>query len=105
MVKSSDIAGEFNVMQLKDTDSNMYVDDNEALLNGTEGDYCMYEPHYWYKGINDHMNRTMYVLFSSNKECPKQAPGVKLTTSDCEVKKGYRVNAANTVLSESTAFV
>lgn len=105
MVKSSDIAGEFNVMQLKDTDSNMYVDDNEALLNGTEGDYCMYEPHYWYKGINDHMNRTMYVLFSSNKECPKQAPGVKLTTSDCEVKKGHRVNAANTVLSESTAFV
>lgn len=88
-------------MQLKDTDSNFYIDNNEASLSGLEGDYCMYEPHYWYKGINDHMNRVMYVLFSSNENCPKSAKGVKVTVSDCVEYKGKQANAYNTITSES----
>ena len=101
LVKNSENAGEFNVMQLKDTDSNYYIDNNAASLSGLEGDYCMYEPHYWYKGINDHMNRVMYVLFSSNKECPKSAKGIKLTTADCVEHKGKQANASNLITSES----
>ena len=101
LVKGSDNAGEFNVMQLKDEDSNYFIDNTIASLTGLDGDYCMYEPHYWYKGINDHINRVMYVLFSSNKECPKQAKGVKLTTSDCVEYKNRQVNASNQIIEES----
>lgn len=101
LVKGSENAGEFNVMQLKDEDSNYYIDNTAASLSGLEGDYCMYEPHYWYKGINDHINRVMYILFSSNKECPKSAKGIKLTTSDCVEYKNKQVNASNQITSES----
>ena len=44
-------------MQLDDANSTKYIDNKGALLDGSEGDYCMYEPHYWYKGINDHKNK------------------------------------------------
>jgi hypothetical protein len=54
----------------------------------------MYEPHYWYKGINDYINKTMYVLFSSNNECPKQANGLKIKLSDCTLHKGMKVNTS-----------
>lgn len=97
--------GVFAAMQLSDTNSNIYFEDETtALLNGTEGDYCMYEPHYWYKGINDHMNRKMYVLFSSNEECPKQAVGLKITLADCTSHKNKRVNAS-TSSSEANVLV
>lgn len=97
--------GVFAAMQLSDTNSNIYFEDETtALLNGTEGDYCMYEPHYWYKGINDHMNRKMYVLFSSNEECPKQADGLKITLADCTSHKNKRVNAS-TSSSETNVLV
>lgn len=93
MVKSEG-EGTFAAMQLSDSNSNFYNDGNPSLLNGTEGDYCMYEPHYWYKGINDYMNKTMYVLFSSNKECPKQANGLKVKLSDCTLHRGMKVNTS-----------
>lgn len=101
LVKGTDNAGEFNVMQLKDSDSSYYIDNNIASLSGLEGDYCMYEPHYWYKGVNDHMNRTMYILFSSNKECPKSAKGLKVTAADCIQHKNMQVNASNQIIDES----
>jgi len=97
--------GVFAAMQLSDTNSTIYAEDETtALLNGTEGDYCMYEPHYWYKGINDHMNKKMYVLFSSNEECPKQADGLKVTLADCTLHRNKRVNAS-TSSSESNVLV
>lgn len=103
MVKSKG-EGVFAAMQLSDSNSNYYADDTAALLNGTEGDYCMYEPHYWYKGINDYMNRTMYVLFSSNKECPKQAKGLSVALNKCTPHRGYKVNTAIST-SEANALV
>lgn len=92
--------GKFAAIQLDDTDSNKYIDGTASSLNGSEGDYCMYEPHYWYKGVNDHINRIIYLFMSSNNECPKSAVGIKVTTSDCKQHTGYKVNAT-TSTSES----
>lgn len=92
LVKSEG-SGRFAAIQLDDNDSNKYIDGTISSLNGSEGDYCMYEPHYWYKGVNDHLNRTMYLFLSSNDQCPKQANGLKIELSDCKQHTGYKVNA------------
>ena len=62
------------ICQLHDEDSNYYADaevaasGTPAKLDSTEGDVYIYEPHYWYKGINDYLNNKKYSCFSSNEE-------------------------------------
>ena len=34
-----------------------------AKLDGSEGDWMMYEPFYWSKGINDYLNNKKYANF------------------------------------------
>ena len=47
---------------LHDESSNFYADAEDmndctvAKLDGSEGDWMMYEPFYWSKGINDYLN-------------------------------------------------
>lgn len=106
MVKATDTeTGEFSVLQLGDTDSTKYIDGAAATFDGTQGDYCMYEPHYWYKGINDHKNQKLYFLISSNDEKPKQAAGLKVTKSQCEEKTGYKVSTAAANKTEASAII
>lgn len=65
--------GEFDtihICELNDNNSNEYYDGSTADLTGGEGDVYVYEPHYWYKGINDVLNNKKYGLFSSNIEKP-----------------------------------
>lgn len=101
--------GVFAAMQLDDANSTKYIDNKGSLLDGSEGDYCMYEPHYWYKGINDHRNKMMYYLISSNEKCPHTANGQKITLDDCKQHTGYKVNAttstseSNVLISNSTS--
>lgn len=67
---------EVTVCQLHDKNSNFFADTADvtkatpAKLTGEMGDVMMREPHYWYKGINDILNKEKYSLFSSLKKCP-----------------------------------
>ena len=73
------------VCRLHDSDTNYYADSENvasatsAKLDSTEGDVWMYEPHYWYKGINDYLNNKKYTCFSSNKDKPER-PVCKIVT-------------------------
>lgn len=95
----------FAACPVKDTDNTKYQDGNTAMVDGSHGDLCMYEPHYWYKGVNDHKNGIMYAMFSSLVDVPTTADGVKIKSAQCEVSKGYAINATdlyNTVDSAKT---
>ena len=65
---------EMTVCPLDDTDSRRYHDGTEANLQGfnhptkaDEGDFMMFEPDRWCKGIDDFINRCHYHCFSSLK--------------------------------------
>lgn len=64
---------------LDDTDSNKYADGTAARLDGTEGDWMMYEPFFWSKGINDYLNGKHYSCYSSNGS--DNMPSVRMLTS------------------------
>ena len=68
--------GEMTYYPLDDADSNKYADGTPAKLDGTEGDWMMYEPFFWSKGINDYLGGKHYSCYSSNgpedmPECPE----------------------------------
>ena len=58
--------GEMTYYPLDDADSNKYADGTPAKLDGTEGDWMMYEPFFWSKGINDYLSGRHYSCYSSN---------------------------------------
>ena len=62
----NNLDGEMTYYPLDDTDSNKYADGTAARLDGTEGDWMMYEPFFWSKGINDYLNGKHYSCYSSN---------------------------------------
>lgn len=88
-------SGEMTYYPLHDGDSRYYGDAAEtgnctpAALDGSEGDVMMYEPHYWYKGINDKLNGKKYACFSSRAAMP--------TTPAAEVKTWAQLQAAGMV--------
>ena len=73
--------GAMLIAQLDDEDSSKYaLDGSAANLKGDrdesaadEGDVYMFEPHYWYKGINDYLNNKKYQAYSSNTTTPQDA--------------------------------
>lgn len=89
--------GEETICKLHDKHSGYYADAvnvnlaTPAILTGAEGDVWMYEPHYWYKGVNDFLNKAKYRIFSSLEKEPTKAESVKLMQGDLEVKAGYAV--------------
>lgn len=94
-------AREVTICQLHDENSNYYADSvnvenaSPANLTGGEGNVMIYEPHYWYKGVNDLLNKLKYSLYSSNEECPASTGEyVKLQQSELQKKSGYAVRAA-----------
>lgn len=66
--------GEMTYFPLHDGNSNFYADAADvndctvAKLDGSEGDWMMYEPFYWSKGINDYLNNKKYACYSSYPE-------------------------------------
>lgn len=52
----NNLDGEMTYYPLDDTDSNKYADGTAAALDGSEGDWMMYEPFFWSKGVNDYLN-------------------------------------------------
>lgn len=93
-------AGEVTICQLHDKNSNYYADAENFLsattadLTGGDGNVFMFEPHYWYKGVNDHLNKKKYTFFSSNEACPAMADSVKVLLDEMTVKKGYAVRSS-----------
>ena len=89
---------EVKICQLHDENTTYYADAEDpalstpAGLTGAEGDVWMFEPHYWYKGVNDLLNQKKYSFFSSNAECPVvDGQYVKLEKNDLEVVEGMAV--------------
>jgi hypothetical protein len=66
--------GVVSYFPLHDNNSNKYADSQYedsatiAVLTGMEGNVWVYEPRYWFKGINDVLNQKKYAVYSSNKE-------------------------------------
>ena len=66
--------GVMTYFPLHDESSNFYADAEDmndctvAKLDGSEGDWMMYEPFYWSKGINDYLNNKKYACYSSYPE-------------------------------------
>lgn len=60
----NNLDGEMTYYPLHDEDSTKYVDGSEAKLDGSEGDWMMYEPFFWSKGINDYLNNKKYSCYS-----------------------------------------
>ena len=94
-------AGVMTICQLHDYDSNFYADNTNvdlaspAKLDSSEGDVFIYEPQYWYKGINDCLNNKKYACYSSNKDMPRK-PDCKIITYD-EISSAEGVIAGNKI--------
>ena len=94
-------SGEMTYYPLHDSNSNYYGDAEEtgnctaAALDGTEGDVVMYEPHYWYKGVNDRLNGKKYACFSVRETMPSTPETTVLTWGDLQtaglVQNNYKV--------------
>lgn len=100
--------GEMTYYPLDDTDSNKYADGNVAKLDGSEGDWMMYEPFYWSKGINDYLNNKHYSCYSSlgKDEMPEMPEATVLTLDDIKGRqggymKGRKIMTGKPTLSES----
>lgn len=103
--------GKMVICQLHDEDSNYYADaevaasGTPAKLDSTEGDVYIYEPHYWYKGINDYLNNKKYSCFSSNEEMPDR-PECKVISydeieSEKNVREGYKLTVGRQHLDDA----
>jgi len=99
--------GVSTVFPLHDSDSNYYSDAESlrnaspARLDGSEGDVMMFEPHYWYKGVNDVLNSKKYACFSFNRTRPSVPDCTILTYDDIpDVRDGYKLSIAAASIRE-----
>ena len=99
------VKGIMTIARLDDSDSNKYADGTAAKLDGTEGDVFVYEPHYWYKGVNDYLNNKKYSCYSSQDGMPDRP---ECTVLDHEwlmehrlVKSGTKILTGGTYVDES----
>lgn len=99
----TDGVGNMLVCQLDDNNRAMYSDGTVANLQGDrndsmtdEGDVYMFEPHYWYKGINDYINNLKYHAYSSNDAEPQDVGKLseKVYLSELEVFTGKGLNSS-----------
>ena len=91
-VDINNLDGEMTYCPLDDTTSNKYYDGSAAKLDSSEGDWMMYEPFFWSKGINDYLNEKYYSCYSSNgpDDMPPIPEVTVLTLDDIkETKGGY----------------
>ena len=89
-VDVNNMDGEMTYCPLDDTNSNKYYDGSAAKLDGSEGDWMMYEPFFWSKGINDYLNEKHYSCYSSNgpDNMPPVPDATVLTLDDIKGTQG-----------------
>ena len=111
------VDGEMTICRLNDKNFNYYGDGTSlgnstpASLTGSEGDAFVYEPHYWYKGVNDILGAfsgtipRKYSVYSSNREMPDTPQCTIRTLDDIKdaggYKKGYKVLLGQTSLTSA----
>lgn len=67
------VTHKMRLKQIKDDDGTQLVDGSTFDVTDAIGegfDIFVFEPHYWYKGINDFRNQRKYLAYSSNTEEP-----------------------------------
>lgn len=104
----NNLDGEMTYYPLDDTDSNKYADGTAAALDGSEGDWMMYEPFFWSKGVNDYLNGKHYSCYSSNgsDNMPEVPEATVLTLDDIKgtsggYLSGRKIMSGKSTLSES----
>ncbi|WP_313418838.1 hypothetical protein [Sphingobacterium multivorum] len=107
------VNGTMQICKLSDNDFNFYSDNSPAKLDTTEGDAFMYEPKYWYKGINDILGTfsggvsKKYSCFSANSEVPKTIPVTIQTLDEIKALNNYtvgsKVTTGKTSLTDATS--
>lgn len=94
--------GKMIVCQLDDNNRAKYYDGTVANLQGDrndsmsdEGDAFIFEPHYWYKGVNDYINNRKYHAYSSSRTVPQDVGQLseKVRLSELEVFAGYGLSS------------
>lgn len=105
--------GVMTYFPLHDENSNYYADGEKtanstpALLDGSEGDVMMFEPHYWFKGINDYLNGKNYSCYSSNKAMPDIPVATVITLQDIidagDYKEKFKIMTGKGTLANSYA--
>ena len=99
------VKGTMTIAQLDDADSNKYADGTAAKLDGTEGDIFVYEPHYWYKGVNDYLHSRKYACFSSNEEMPDRPECTVITFEELldgdSVEDGMKIQTGKSDVASS----
>jgi CotH protein. len=102
--------GVVSICQLHDLNSARYADSNDtaiasvADLTGAEGSVWVYEPRYWFKGVNDLLNEKKYAVYSSN-ETVSSPEGKKVLSGDIIYIGGsaIRATAGFNTLNEAIA--
>lgn len=104
-------SGEMTYYPLHDSDSRYYADAEDtgnctsAALDGSEGDVMMYEPHYWYKGINDKLNGKKYACFSTKAAMPATPDATVMTWEQLQaaglVRNNYKVMTGRQTLTSA----
>lgn len=80
--------GKNTVCRLHDLNSFFFADAGKtseatpASLTGDMGDFMMDEPRYWFKGVNDLLNRKKYSVYSTQEDAPKGTHASKRLTPD-----------------------
>lgn len=81
--------GEMTYCILDDSNSGLYYNGDIAQVDGSQGDLCVYEPHFWYKGVNDYLNKKNYLVWSANREKPSVAPYKSINLQQLKALGGY----------------
>lgn len=103
--------GEVTIFPLHDADSRYYADAQElsrctaAKLDASEGDWMMWEPHRWFKGVNDYLNGKHYACWSSNAAKPKEPECTIVSLEDIQdagnYRNGYKIMSGKETLAQS----
>ena len=78
----------------------------DAVINdGTMGDIMVYEPHYFYKGVNDLINKKKYSLFRYADDVPTAAEHKKILYSEITTVNNYVVQSSVDYTTLSSALL
>lgn len=69
--KYNPVTNKVVVCALDDNDRNKFWDGSPADLTGAMGDVYMYEPSYWYKGVDIDSNFKQYQFYAFTEDSPK----------------------------------
>ena len=92
ILRKAEEEGEFYACKLNRDNFLEYEDGHEVFTYqeypGSDGEYMIYEPTYYYKGINDYINKKMYYVYSYSDTTPsdESTASTKIMLSDISEK-------------------